>query len=695
MTVDTRTSRYEREILQSLLGNGNNSCAWRFFVGNNNDANPLKRTHSPSPTPLRSPPSHSTPVSNNLISQAICTSSHYFRKQAYVQAADEMQGKYSKVSVDTILGYLPEKAGTPIPVYDTLKHLVQKTDENDMYEPFITAMTPYIKKGWTLVKTANNVDETSPAAKFFAGSDITPDVGLYSSDRQGEPITDSSEAELFGEFKGKLTDDPFPPNFPFNQPARARESRGQIALHINAIQATQNRTRVFSFFIIRNNCRLLCHSRAGTQYTDAFDYTESPSLHQFFWRFSHAKPSLRGHDTSLEPVDTEDEDTAAARRYLHLTSDTPLYRVKVDEKTFLLSRPFTLSHLFPVGRGTRCYLAYDPVAKYLRIIKDTWRNLAYEPEHKVYKELNDHKVSYVPGVVAAADVPGEFHKSPSVNGHVLRHYRLVLNKVGTPLTQFTSTHQLCRAVLCALQAHKEACDKANILHRDISIGNIIMCNDDGYLIDWERSKNRDSKETRSAKRTGTWQFLSIRIIENPSTVHDVRDDLESFAYVLCYTAVRYAPNNLEPSNRSYLLSLFDHDFAGASKRMLVNQTSLGFKLTTESFSDFLDDLVTSVSYLYKEDPTLRAEANRYGSSRKDQMESTISEWKERMLTHGWMESLLKNALNNPDWEQVTDGAVNHPLVDLDADAQSRSKQVKSELSEYREDVQAQRVSGDM
>lgn len=42
-----------------------------------------------------------------------------------------------------------------------------------------------------------------------------------------------------------------------------------------------------------------------------------------------------------------------------------------------------------------------------------------------------------------------------------------------------------------LPAHTEAVDNARILHRDISIGNVIISDRGGLLIDWDLSKDVD------------------------------------------------------------------------------------------------------------------------------------------------------------------------------------------------------------
>ncbi|KAG1765581.1 hypothetical protein EDD22DRAFT_765760, partial [Suillus occidentalis] len=65
------------------------------------------------------------------------------------------------------------------------------------------------------------------------------------------------------------------------------------------------------------------------------------------------------------------------------------------------------------------------------------------------------------------------------------HYRLALNLVGKPLTQFESSREVVQAVRDALIAHDDACNKAGVLHQDLSVGNHGVI---GILIDWNLAK---------------------------------------------------------------------------------------------------------------------------------------------------------------------------------------------------------------
>jgi len=93
-------------------------------------------------------------------------------------------------------------------------------------------------------------------------------------------------------------------------------------------------------------------------------------------------------------------------------------------------------------------------------LKDTWRVEGYLPEGDVYRRLHEAGVSNTAGLIAAGDVDGPTHKcgdtesikaritGGSIWHHV--HYRLVLDTVGFPLTNFSSTWELVNAVTCAL-----------------------------------------------------------------------------------------------------------------------------------------------------------------------------------------------------------------------------------------------------
>ncbi|KAF8798322.1 hypothetical protein BYT27DRAFT_7177818, partial [Phlegmacium glaucopus] len=96
-------------------------------------------------------------------------------------------------------------------------------------------------------------------------------------------------------------------------------------------------------------------------------------------------------------------------------------------------------------------------------------------------------------------------------------------------------------------AHTEAFEKAGILHRDVSVGNIIINDRGGLLIDWDLSRDIDDldKISRQPFRTGTWQFIAARLLQaRESAVHTAADDWESFFHVLSWVVLRFTRHGL-------------------------------------------------------------------------------------------------------------------------------------------------------
>jgi len=159
------------------------------------------------------------------------------------------------------------------------------------------------------------------------------------------------------------------------------------------------------------------------------------------------------------------DNTKAQRAHLALhlqRKDTDLlHKVTVTDDvtkeitSYIVSKPFTNNHIFPVG--TRCFNAYDCQTGAIVLLKDTWRVDNYEREGCIYRELHKAHVRNIAAFITAgdvgyvcgqtknfSDVPEE--KRPRVH----YHYRLVLGTIGTSLTHFPSTWHLVNAATSAL-----------------------------------------------------------------------------------------------------------------------------------------------------------------------------------------------------------------------------------------------------
>ena len=94
-----------------------------------------------------------------------------------------------------------------------------------------------------------------------------------------------------------------------------------------------------------------------------------------------------------------------------------------------------------------------------------------------------------------------------------------------------------------------------ILHRDISVNNILLHGDlgpnhpGGFLIDFDLAIRMDPRANSEAMhRTGTFDFMALEVLIAPEGhQHNPLHDLESFFYVFIWVLMKY-PRNREPNS---------------------------------------------------------------------------------------------------------------------------------------------------
>ncbi|KAH8998184.1 hypothetical protein EDB92DRAFT_1337114 [Lactarius akahatsu] len=432
-------------------------------------------------------------------------------------------------------------------------------------------------------------------------ANLKPDIAIYSGTDRNDPGTHSGSqrsldwtaVDLWIENKNEK-DDVFRDLEEMAREARAKSDlkshirwtkgayrvSGQLIAYTSAIHRSQFRVFSFSVVLFGNTGRLLRWDRSGIIYTEPFNWSTQPdTLFEFLWRLNFLSDVKRGYDTTVTSVADDEAEAALSklRTYQGLENvakaDLHKFLVRDDHtldgqiKYFIApSAVWDSESLF--GRSTFGYIAYDPETTNLVYLKDFWRTDCdgIQKEGDVYRELHDAQVPHIAKLGLAGDVPllpecgrtdspaiqrtmtQEFVKGcdwcpgqPRVDPYV--HYRLVLETLGEPLHTFKSTRELCEVLRNAITAHTVAYERVGILHRDVSAGNILITEGrSGILIDWDLSKKvvKDrSEKKRQHSRTGTWQFISIARLRNPSMrPHEVSDDLESFFWVLLYMVVK-------------------------------------------------------------------------------------------------------------------------------------------------------------
>jgi hypothetical protein len=184
------------------------------------------------------------------------------------------------------------------------------------------------------------------------------------------------------------------------------------------------------------------------------------------------------------------------------------------------------------------------------------------------------------------------------------------------------------------------------------------------------------------------QFLSLRLLQYPNTLHQVSDDFESFIHVLLWIAGGYAPNTMSPAQRSGFLAWFDYDaFLPAERKtnfiFLLGEAARGPsgpQLATKPFESLLVKLMINLRHKY--DDLLVEKINEGLINVKLEEVDTV---RALLKTHAWMQAQLNTALGDAKWKGIRDAAQNHPLPIRKTTAAAKKRKIDiDDLMEERE-----------
>ncbi|KAF2192053.1 hypothetical protein K469DRAFT_719131, partial [Zopfia rhizophila CBS 207.26] len=131
------------------------------------------------------------------------------------------------------------------------------------------------------------------------------------------------------------------------------------------------------------------------------------------------------------------------------------------------------------------------------------------------------------------------------------HRRLIMRDIGKSIYDANSLRAVLTGLLGGVKGH-ESLLNAKILHRDISIGNIILndAEDDGFLIDLDLAIKIDRENASGApSKTGTKVFMAIGALYGEE--HSFMHDLESFFWVLFWLCVHWNGPGQKRSKTDY------------------------------------------------------------------------------------------------------------------------------------------------
>ncbi|KAK0214664.1 hypothetical protein EDD85DRAFT_963055 [Armillaria nabsnona] len=401
------------------------------------------------------------------------------------------------------------------------------------------------------------------------------------------------------------------PAFPFeNDSIKGRETRGQISCYAG--------------------------DRSGAIVSKRFDYTEEKTLiFNFYKRFAQLLPSQRGKDPTVSPLTDEDDDAIARAKFGLFDTDMwhgdagpkPKRDIKIEDQK-LLRIDMTIDdearRLWSVPRSSTMAPSRhldDRRKPYggLLFMKDYWREASPRTvkESDIYDLLAPHDVPHVDKMETGGDVPNMVtitqehvralpNQRPGNRFPTLQTHRIFLQTIGRDLTTSCSVKSLVTCIADAMKAHKAA------------VGNIMITPDHrGFLIDWDHCVILTDRSTeRRVGRTGTWQFMSARLLGSFGTMHALVDDRESFLWVLLYVAMRYAPNSLLPVALHHdLKSWFQDsiigprgDTGGSGKRFVLNDKQALPSFYVHGLNELLRELANVFAVRYQPEPSAEDDA---------------------------------------------------------------------------------------
>ncbi|KIP02474.1 hypothetical protein PHLGIDRAFT_37885 [Phlebiopsis gigantea 11061_1 CR5-6] len=388
----------------------------------------------------------------------------------------------------------------------------------------------------------------------------------------------------------------------FENPAlESAAFRASLAEHAAEHFTRQQRTCFFQVVIFGRWARFLRWDRSGAISTERFDYVACPDLlSEFLWRFNHMSDEQRGLDPTATLAGPSEKRlfTRAVREFtddlvrghkdgvlqrpiqgaVMLLDDMPswpVWKVRVVDATtkrstdLLIGRPLS-NELRVFGRATRAYIAYDLREERLVFLKDTWRidHQNLRVESTTYRALKKNNVPHIPDLLYGGDVRntrGRVQETLARNyadvddewritnalPHIFVHHRIVQDIVYS-LEGALGVQEFIQAIHDVLLAMQKAHDSARLLHRDLSIGNMMIdSNGRGVLNDWDQAGSLDEP----APGVGTRQFMSIPMLSERGKNHDIADDLESVYWVLLFGAMHM----FTPPDKDIPLEIFDDE----------------------------------------------------------------------------------------------------------------------------------------
>ncbi|KAJ3977301.1 protein kinase [Lentinula raphanica] len=166
---------------------------------------------------------------------------------------------------------------------------------------------------------------------------------------------------------------------------------------------------------------------------------------------------------------------------------------------------------------------------------------------------NDWALNHLPNIIRSITI--EYHPVDSAQGRLKAHLkedyeervmRVTFYEKLQPLSELEDLRELAQVLYDILQIHQWLYECVNILHRDLSIGNLMFRRKEGkvygVLNDFDLSSTvaRMAQGPSSKERTGTRPFMSPDLLNSLwKGGHFPRHDLESLFFIILCLVCRY------------------------------------------------------------------------------------------------------------------------------------------------------------
>ncbi|EPQ59427.1 hypothetical protein GLOTRDRAFT_33355, partial [Gloeophyllum trabeum ATCC 11539] len=204
-----------------------------------------------------------------------------------------------------------------------------------------------------------------------------------------------------------------------------------------------------------------------------------------------------------------------------------------------------------IGRGTVCWEVQCPLddGPGLLLVKYAWRAKERTPEWLFLERVREHQLKGVGQMVghqegvSITQIRCNFEPKNKDNISIDRIFCcIVLRRYGKSIEYFETKLQFLEAFRDAVAGHRNLF-KIGILHRDISLHNILLGNPNdegnrGILVDLDMAifLDRTASNALADMRTGTRAFQAINILMQQG-IHSHLEDLESFFYVYVWVCL--------------------------------------------------------------------------------------------------------------------------------------------------------------